>query len=92
MRIGVVRELGGAGYEPEVEARFREAVAVLEELGADVIEVSCPAFGFALPAYYLIAPSECSSNLARFDGDALRPAGRRGRRSGRGRRGHEPHP
>jgi aspartyl-tRNA(Asn)/glutamyl-tRNA(Gln) amidotransferase subunit A len=68
VRVGVVRELGGAGYEPEVEARFREAVAVLEELGAEVIEVSCPAFGFALPAYYLIAPSECSSNLARFDG------------------------
>ncbi len=67
MRVGVVRELGGAGYEPEVEARFREAVAVLEELGAQVSEVSCPAFGFALPAYYLIAPSECSSNLARFD-------------------------
>ncbi len=67
VRVGVVRELGGAGYEPEVEARFREAVAVLEELGAEVVEVSCPAFTLALPAYYLIAPSECSSNLARFD-------------------------
>ena len=67
VRVGVVRELGGDGYEPEVEARFREAVAVLEELGAVVTEVSCPAFAFALPAYYLIAPSECSSNLARFD-------------------------
>jgi aspartyl-tRNA(Asn)/glutamyl-tRNA(Gln) amidotransferase subunit A len=67
VRVGVVRELGGAGYEAEVEARFREAVAVLEELGAQVCEVSCPAFRFALPAYYLIAPSECSSNLARFD-------------------------
>ncbi len=67
VRVGVVRELGGAGYDPEVEARFREAVAVLEELGAEVVEVSCPSFAFALPAYYLIAPSECSSNLARFD-------------------------
>ncbi len=67
MRIGVIRELGGAGWEPEVEARFREAVAVLEELGAEVVEVSCRSFEFALPAYYLIAPSECSSNLARFD-------------------------
>jgi aspartyl-tRNA(Asn)/glutamyl-tRNA(Gln) amidotransferase subunit A len=67
MRIGVVRELGGAGYQPEVEARFREAAAILGELGADVVEVSCKSFAFALPAYYLIAPSECSSNLARFD-------------------------
>jgi aspartyl-tRNA(Asn)/glutamyl-tRNA(Gln) amidotransferase subunit A len=68
VRIGVVRELGGAGYDSEVEARFRESVAVLEELGATVVEVSCPSFDLALPAYYLIAPSECSSNLARFDG------------------------
>jgi aspartyl-tRNA(Asn)/glutamyl-tRNA(Gln) amidotransferase subunit A len=67
VRVGVVRELGGDGYDPEVEARFRESVAVLEELGAQVVEVSCPAFDLALPAYYLIAPSEASSNLARFD-------------------------
>jgi aspartyl-tRNA(Asn)/glutamyl-tRNA(Gln) amidotransferase subunit A len=67
VRIGVVRELGGAGYEPGVEARFAEAVAVLEELGATIVEIGCPAFEFALPAYYLIAPSEASSNLARFD-------------------------
>jgi aspartyl-tRNA(Asn)/glutamyl-tRNA(Gln) amidotransferase subunit A len=67
VRVGVVKELGGEGYDPEVEARFREAVAVLEELGAQVVEVSCPAFDLALPAYYLIAPSEASSNLARFD-------------------------
>jgi aspartyl-tRNA(Asn)/glutamyl-tRNA(Gln) amidotransferase subunit A len=43
-------------------------VALLQELGATVVEVSCPHFEYALPAYYLIAPSECSSNLARFDG------------------------
>ena len=49
-------------------ARFTEAVELLESLGAKVTEVSCPHFGYALPAYYLIAPSECSSNLARFDG------------------------
>ncbi len=67
LRIGVVRELSGEGYQPGVEQRFREAVAVLEKLGASVVEVSCPHFGYALPAYYLIAPSECSSNLARFD-------------------------
>jgi aspartyl-tRNA(Asn)/glutamyl-tRNA(Gln) amidotransferase subunit A len=68
MRIGVVRQLQGEGYEPGVEARFTEAVALLESLGAQLHEVSCPAFDYALPAYYLIAPSECSSNLARFDG------------------------
>jgi aspartyl-tRNA(Asn)/glutamyl-tRNA(Gln) amidotransferase subunit A len=68
LRVGVVRELGGEGYQPGVEAAAREAVATLEKLGAAVQEVSCPSFRYALPAYYLIAPSECSSNLARFDG------------------------
>jgi aspartyl-tRNA(Asn)/glutamyl-tRNA(Gln) amidotransferase subunit A len=67
MRIGVVRQFSGEGYQPGVEQRFREAVGVLEGLGATVVEVDCPAFDYALPAYYLILPSECSSNLARFD-------------------------
>ncbi|MDT3443732.1 MULTISPECIES: Asp-tRNA(Asn)/Glu-tRNA(Gln) amidotransferase subunit GatA [unclassified Pseudofrankia] len=67
MRIGVVRELSGEGYEPGVQARFDEAVELLSQLGAEIVEVSCPHFDYALPAYYLIAPSECSSNLARFD-------------------------
>jgi aspartyl-tRNA(Asn)/glutamyl-tRNA(Gln) amidotransferase subunit A len=67
MRVGVVRELSGEGYQAGVEERFREAVALLEHLGAEVVEVSCPHFRYALPAYYLIAPSEASSNLARFD-------------------------
>ena len=67
MRIGVVRELSGEGYEPGVQSRFDEAVQTLRELGATVSEVSCPHFRYALPAYYLIAPSEASSNLARFD-------------------------
>jgi aspartyl-tRNA(Asn)/glutamyl-tRNA(Gln) amidotransferase subunit A len=49
-------------------SRFAEAVEVLQGLGAKVVEVSCPHFRYALPAYYLIAPSEVSSNLARFDG------------------------
>ena len=62
MRIGV------EGYQPGVVQRFREAVEVLEGLGATVVEVDCPHFEYALPAYYLILPSECSSNLARFDG------------------------
>ena len=67
LRIGVVTELGGEGYSPGVSARFTEAVELLESLGAKISEVSCPHFSYALPAYYLIAPSECSSNLARFD-------------------------
>jgi len=67
MRIGVVREFGGEGYQAGVMQRFHESVELLRELGAEVVEVSCPAFTYALPAYYLIAPSEASSNLARFD-------------------------
>jgi aspartyl-tRNA(Asn)/glutamyl-tRNA(Gln) amidotransferase subunit A len=68
MRVGVVRELSGEGYQDGVQRRFDEAVRLLAELGAEVVEVSCPHFQYALPAYYLIAPSEASSNLARFDG------------------------
>ena len=68
LRIGVVKELTGEGYESGVQERFDECVALLTELGATVSEVSCPHFSYALPAYYLIAPSEASSNLARFDG------------------------
>ncbi|MFI6711099.1 Asp-tRNA(Asn)/Glu-tRNA(Gln) amidotransferase subunit GatA [Nonomuraea sp. NPDC050478] len=68
MRIGVVKEFAaGEGAQAGVLARFNETVQLLESLGAKVVEVSCPAFASALPAYYLIAPSECSSNLARFD-------------------------
>jgi aspartyl-tRNA(Asn)/glutamyl-tRNA(Gln) amidotransferase subunit A len=67
LTVGVVRELGGEGYEPGVEAAARDTYARLEQMGAKVVEVSCPNFTYALAAYYLIAPSECSSNLARFD-------------------------
>jgi aspartyl-tRNA(Asn)/glutamyl-tRNA(Gln) amidotransferase subunit A len=67
VRVGVVTELSGEGYQQGVEQRFQEAVALLGELGAEIVEISCPSFRYALPAYYLIAPSECSSNLARFD-------------------------
>ena len=68
MKIGVVSELGGEGYAPGVEQRFHEGVELLASLGAEIIEVSCPHFEYALPAYYLILPAECSSNLAKFDG------------------------
>jgi aspartyl-tRNA(Asn)/glutamyl-tRNA(Gln) amidotransferase subunit A len=67
LRVGVVREFAGEGYQAGVTARFDEAVALLTSLGADVVEVSCPHFDYALAAYYLIAPSEASSNLARYD-------------------------
>jgi aspartyl-tRNA(Asn)/glutamyl-tRNA(Gln) amidotransferase subunit A len=67
VRVGVVRELGGEGYQAGVLASFEAAVETLGGLGAEVVEVSCPNFEYALAAYYLIAPSECSSNLARFD-------------------------
>ncbi|GAA4860915.1 Asp-tRNA(Asn)/Glu-tRNA(Gln) amidotransferase subunit GatA [Saccharopolyspora rosea] len=67
VRVGVVREFSGDGYQPGVQRAFDAAVRQLAELGAEVVEVSCPHFDYALPAYYLIAPSECSSNLARFD-------------------------
>jgi aspartyl-tRNA(Asn)/glutamyl-tRNA(Gln) amidotransferase subunit A len=68
LRIGVVRELQGEGYEPSVEANFRDSLDRFQRLGAEVVEVSLPRAPYGLPAYYLIAPSECSSNLARFDG------------------------
>lgn len=67
MRIGVVTELGGEGYAPGVEQRFAEALEALQRRGAEIVEVSCPSFDYALAAYYLIMPSEVSSNLARFD-------------------------
>jgi aspartyl-tRNA(Asn)/glutamyl-tRNA(Gln) amidotransferase subunit A len=68
MRIGLVRQLSGEGYQPGVAERFREALAILEHCGAEIVEVDCPSFEYALGAYYLILPSEASSNLARFDG------------------------
>src|SRR5258708_38595318 len=68
LRIGIVSEFSGDGYQPGVMTRFTEAVEVLEALGAKVTELSCPHFKYALPACYLIAPSEVSSTLARFDG------------------------
>ncbi len=68
MRIGIVAELNGEGYQAGVAQRFRESLAILEHLGAEIVEVGCPSFEYALGAYYLILPSEASSNLARFDG------------------------
>ncbi|RVW11238.1 Asp-tRNA(Asn)/Glu-tRNA(Gln) amidotransferase subunit GatA [Prescottella agglutinans] len=67
VRVGVVKELRSDSYQPGVIASFDAAVEQLTALGAEVVEVSCPNFLHALAAYYLILPSEVSSNLARFD-------------------------
>ena len=67
LRVGVVRELGGEGYEPGVRAAYDASLRRLEKLGAELVEVSCPHFEYGMAAYYLILPSEVSSNLARFD-------------------------
>lgn len=68
VRVGVIRELQGEGYQPGVLARFEESLELLRGAGAEIVEVSCPHFTYALAAYYLILPAEASSNLAKFDG------------------------
>lgn len=68
VKVGLIKELGGDGYQPGVQARFEEAVQLLQDMGAEVVEVSCPRLEYALGAYYIIMPSEVSSNLARYDG------------------------
>jgi aspartyl-tRNA(Asn)/glutamyl-tRNA(Gln) amidotransferase subunit A len=68
VRVGVVRELSGDGIDAEVLAAFERTLDTLRGAGADVIEVSLPSTSYALSCYYLIAPAECSANLARFDG------------------------
>ncbi|MGE4534060.1 Asp-tRNA(Asn)/Glu-tRNA(Gln) amidotransferase subunit GatA [Halomonas sp.] len=68
LKIGLPREYFGDGLAPEVEAAVREAVKVYESLGATVREVSLPHTHYAIPAYYVIAPAEASSNLSRYDG------------------------
>ncbi|MEG3616821.1 Asp-tRNA(Asn)/Glu-tRNA(Gln) amidotransferase subunit GatA [Isoptericola haloaureus] len=68
VRVGVVSQLQGEGYQEGVQARFTESLELLRQAGAEVVEVSCPHFEYALAAYYLILPAEASSNLAKFDG------------------------
>lgn len=67
VRIGVITELAGDGWQDGVMARFQESVDLLVKAGAEVVEVSCPSFVHAMAAYYLILPAEASSNLAKFD-------------------------
>jgi aspartyl-tRNA(Asn)/glutamyl-tRNA(Gln) amidotransferase subunit A len=68
LRIGVVREFSGEGLDPEVAAAVQEAVKVYRQAGATIKEVSLPHSKYGVPAYYIVAPAECSSNLARYDG------------------------
>ncbi len=69
MRIGIPKEyLGVKGLDPDVEKAFYESIRVLEDLGVSCREISLPHTDYAVAAYYVIAPSEASSNLARFDG------------------------
>jgi aspartyl-tRNA(Asn)/glutamyl-tRNA(Gln) amidotransferase subunit A len=67
-RIGIIQETFGEGLDPEVATSIKQAITHLENMGAEVIEISCPRFRYGLPTYYIIAPSEASANLARYDG------------------------
>ena len=68
MKIGIPREYFGQGLDPEVEQGVRKAITVLQEAGAEMVEISLPHTEYGVAAYYIIAPAEASSNLARFDG------------------------
>ena len=68
LRIGVPTEYFVEGMEPGVESATRESIEILRQLGAEVVEMSLPHTSYALAVYYILAPSECSANLARYDG------------------------
>ncbi len=68
MRLGLPRQYFVEGMEPGVEARVREAVAALEDAGAQIVEVDMPHTDYGLATYYIVAPAEASANLARYDG------------------------
>ncbi|MGQ4648346.1 Asp-tRNA(Asn)/Glu-tRNA(Gln) amidotransferase subunit GatA [Lyngbya aestuarii] len=68
LKIGVIQETFGQGLDPVVEQAVKAAIEQLQELGAEIHVVSCPRFRYGLPTYYIIAPSEASANLARYDG------------------------
>jgi aspartyl-tRNA(Asn)/glutamyl-tRNA(Gln) amidotransferase subunit A len=67
-KIGVITETFGEGLSEEVATAVKKAIAHLESMGAEIKEISCPRFAYGLPTYYIIAPSEASANLARYDG------------------------
>ncbi|MEN9971261.1 MAG: hypothetical protein RL146_562, partial [Actinomycetota bacterium] len=66
-RVGLIKQLSGAGFQQGVQNRFAEALKLLTDAGAEIVEVDCPSFEYAIEAYYLILPAEASSNLAKFD-------------------------
>ncbi|MDX2096712.1 MAG: Asp-tRNA(Asn)/Glu-tRNA(Gln) amidotransferase subunit GatA [Leptolyngbyaceae cyanobacterium bins.59] len=66
--IGVIKETFGEGLDSVVEQAVTKAIELLQELGAEIQVISCPTFRYGLPTYYIIAPSEASANLARYDG------------------------
>ena len=68
LRVGIPKEYFISGMDPEVEKSVRKAIAQLETLGAEIVEISLPHSRYAVSTYYIIAPSEASSNLARYDG------------------------
>jgi aspartyl-tRNA(Asn)/glutamyl-tRNA(Gln) amidotransferase subunit A len=68
LRIGIIKETFGEGLDSQVEQAITKALDQLQSLGAEIHVVSCPRFRYGLPSYYIIAPSEASANLARYDG------------------------
>ncbi len=68
LRIGLLKEFFERGLEAQVEQRIRDALSVYQKLGAELKDVSLPCLPLSVPTYYVVAPAECSSNLARFDG------------------------
>ncbi|MCI5209499.1 MAG: Asp-tRNA(Asn)/Glu-tRNA(Gln) amidotransferase subunit GatA, partial [Candidatus Electrothrix sp. ATG2] len=68
VRVGIPQEYFGEGLDPEVEKAVRSGIAMLREAGAEIVEVSLPHTEYCVAVYYLIAPAEASSNLARYDG------------------------
>lgn len=67
-KVGVIQETFGEGLDPEVAAATQAAIEKMKELGAEIVEISCPRFRYGISAYYIIAPCEASANLARYDG------------------------
>jgi aspartyl-tRNA(Asn)/glutamyl-tRNA(Gln) amidotransferase subunit A len=68
LRIGIIKETFGEGLDPVVATAVKQAIEHFTGLGAIVTEISCPRFRYGLPTYYVLAPSEASANLARYDG------------------------
>lgn len=67
LKVGIIKELPDAGFQPGVSASFRAALSAMEAQGAEIVEISAPHFEYGVAAYYLILPAEASSNLAKFD-------------------------